>query len=82
MALARCQCHEHRSTIEDATGEDDVTDAVADLPGPRQPRRNEVEMLQERLLRVAEPDDLRDFRDVATNWIPLPCGIQVLTFVQ
>merc|ERR1712185_223441 len=63
MALARCQCHEHWSAIEDATGEDDVPDAVADLPSPRQPRRHEVVILQESFLRAAKPNCLRDFRD-------------------
>ena len=82
MALARCQCHEHWSAVEDATGEDDVPDAVADLPSPRQPRRHEVENVQESFLRVAEPDDPHDFRDVSTNWEAPACGIRILSFVE
>ena len=32
VALARCERHEHWRAIEYSTGEDDVPDAVADLP--------------------------------------------------
>ena len=39
-------------------------------------------MLQESFLRVAEPNDLRDFRDVSTNWEAPACGIGILSFVQ
>ena len=51
------------------------------VPNP-QPRRHEVEMLQESFLRVTEPDDPSDFRDVSTIWEAPACGIRILYFVH
>ena len=61
VALARCERHKDWGAVEYPRGEDDVPDAVADLPVSRQPRRHEVAILQESFLRVAEPNYLRDF---------------------
>ena len=59
-----------------------MIDTAADLPSPRQPARHELIVLQKRLLRAAESDNLRNLRDVSSDGPSLTLRVQVLALPE
>ena len=58
MPLARSNCREHGSPIEDTAAEHDMPNRISYLSRARYPRGHEVIVLQDGFLRVRQTNDM------------------------
>ena len=71
---------ENKLAIETPAAADNVPEATADLPCASEKTGHEVVVLQKRLFRGTEPNDLRDLRNITVHLHAPTLAIQVLAF--
>ena len=72
----------YRYPIEDPAAENHVSNAPSDLSCTGYTTRHKMVILQERFLFCAEPNDMRDLRNIALHFHTAPAAVQILAFPQ